>query len=59
MIKPGSIYSSNNHKKFVIEKVLEDNQGTWVHYRDDDKQYSCLIEAFLSRFTEIANESRK
>ena len=59
MIKPGSIYSSNDHKKFVIEQVLEDNQGIWVHYRDHDKQYSCLIEAFLSRFTETTNESRK
>ena len=59
MIKPGSIYSSNDHKKFVIEQVLEDNQGTWVHYRDTDKRYSCLIEAFLSRFTETTNESRK
>jgi len=59
MNKPGSIYSSNDHKKFVIEQVLEDNQGTWVHYRDNDKQYSCLIEAFLSRFTETTNESRK
>ena len=59
MIKPGSIYSSNDNKKFVIEQVLENNQGTWVHYRDNDKQYSCLIEAFLSRFTETTNESRK
>ena len=59
MIKPGSIYRSNDHKRFIIEKIVEDTQGTWVHYRDNDKQYSCLIEAFLSRFTEVANESRK
>jgi hypothetical protein len=59
MIKPGSIYSSNNHKKFVIEKIVEDNQGTWVHYQDNSRQYSCLIEAFLSRFTETTNENRK
>ena len=59
MIKPGDVYSSNDHKRFVIEKILEDSQGTWVHYRDSNRQYSCLLEAFLSRFTEISNESRK
>jgi len=59
MIKPGDIYISNDYKRFVIEKILEDNQVTWVHYRNNNKQYSCLIGAFLSRFTEIANEGRK
>ena len=59
MIKPGDIYISNDYKRFVIEKVLEDSQGTWVHYQNSNKQYSCLLEAFLLRFTEIANESRK
>jgi hypothetical protein len=59
MIKPGDIYCDKDCKKFTIEKVLEDTQGTWVYYRDINRQYSCLIEAFLLRFTEMANESRQ
>jgi hypothetical protein len=59
MIKLGAIYSSNNHKRFVIEKIVEDAQGTWVHYRDNVRNYNCLLDAFLARFTEVANESRK
>ena len=59
MIKPGDTYRGNDYKKFTIEKIVDDVQGTWVHYQDNSRQYSCLIEAFLSRFTEIANEGRK
>lgn len=59
MINPSGIYRGNDYKKFTIEKIVEDNQGTWVHYQDNSRQYSCLIEAFLSRFTETTNESRK
>ena len=47
------------HGRDIWEKIVEDNQGTWVHYQDHSRQYSCLIEAFLSRFTETTNENRK
>jgi hypothetical protein len=59
MIKSGDIYCSSTCKRFIVEKTVEDDQGTWVYYRDDVRQYNCLIEAFLLRFTEVVNESRK
>jgi len=59
MIKSGDIYCSSTCKKFIVEKTVEDDQGTWIYYKDNVRQYNCLIEAFLSRFTEVVNESRK
>lgn len=48
----GAAYSSAS-KTFIIESLpIVDNQQ-WVHYfnKDTCQQYSCLLEAFLARFT--------
>ena len=42
-------------KRFTVSDVIIDEQGTWVHYTDDTRTYSCLIEAFLQRFSILVN----
>jgi hypothetical protein len=51
-IKIGSLWQGNE-KKFIIVALTEQNDNTWVHYKNtqDQKEYSCYLEAFLSRFT--------
>jgi hypothetical protein len=62
-IKSGSMWASNNSKKFVVISVTEVDGHSWVHYRDDGRtdaprEYSCYEESFMQRFTPILNESR-
>lgn len=59
IIKAGSIYTSRDYKKFTVEKLTKDHNETWIYYRDDTRSYSCLLDAFLARFTEVTNENRK
>lgn len=58
-IKPGSVWSGSEGKRFRVINVVEVDGHTWVHYRDDRvkqpveecREYSCYIESFISRFT--------
>lgn len=54
MVKQGTKWSSTDGKEFVVIHVIEKEDHTWVHYRencrDEPREYSCYIESFLSRF---------
>jgi hypothetical protein len=55
MVKQGSRWGSPEGKEFVVIHVIEKEGHTWVHYRDNGKdenrEYSCYVESFLSRFS--------
>ena len=52
-IKQGSRWTGGDRKVFTVISVVELEGHTWVHYRDDTKEYSCYQESFLSRFTPL------
>jgi hypothetical protein len=54
--KNGSLWSAKgNHDLFRVLHTIELDGHIWVHYRNnkDDREYSCYLESFLSRFWEI------
>lgn len=61
MIKEGTIWTSADNKQFQVIKVVEQNGHMWVHYRtyngqysnSEVKEYSCYLESFTFRFTEV------
>ena len=38
---------------FTVLHTIELEGNTWVHYRNDKQEYSCYLESFLQRFSEI------
>jgi hypothetical protein len=39
---------------FTVLHTVELEDNTWVHYRNDkQEEYSCYIESFLQRFSEV------
>jgi hypothetical protein len=54
-VKLGSKWISSDYKEFVVLGIVENSVGIWVYYRtnerENNKEYSCLIESFLHRFT--------
>jgi len=64
-VKEGSVwYGTERSKQFLVLHVVEQDGHTWVHYRDhptsgrpllECKEYSCYIESFLQRFSEVVN----
>ena len=57
--KEGSKWSSIN-ETFVVIHTIELDGHTWIHYRkeNNDKEYSCYVESFVDRFTEVFNETK-
>lgn len=53
MVKTGSVWTTSDRKMFTVTDVITNDNGTMIHYRlqGTDKQFNCLIDAFLSRFT--------
>ena len=53
----GSRWKGSDHNEFVVRAIEVEDDGTWVRYgrHAQDTTYSCLIDAFLHRFTEILN----
>jgi hypothetical protein len=51
-IKIGSTWQGGD-KKFSVVALQEQDSKTWIYYKNiqDQKEYSCYLEAFLSRFT--------
>jgi hypothetical protein len=49
----------DNRTMFHVVHVVEVEGHTWVHYEEDNcnecREYSCWVESFLNRFTEITN----
>ena len=48
------IYTDGQGNQFKIN-VVDVDVGGWVHYErlSDNKEFSCLLEAFHARFTEL------
>jgi len=59
MIRQGSKWEGNDRDIFRVIHVIEIDDHTWVHYikenapEDNNREYSCYEESFLSRFREI------
>jgi hypothetical protein len=53
----GSRWQGSDRSEFVVRAIEVENDGTWVRYgrHAQDTTYSCLIDAFLHRFTQILN----
>ncbi len=64
MTKPetGSLWQSSHSEHFRVIDVVDLEGHTWVHYcrasESRIEEYSCYVESFLERFTEIKNDSR-
>jgi hypothetical protein len=56
--KLNSKWKSSNHVSFLVEQLEKTDAGIFVHYKrcHDNSSYSCLVEAFLSRFSEDATQ---
>lgn len=54
-ILPGSKWTASDMKQFIVIARFEKDDQVWIYYRTNDKEnnteYSCLIDSFLSRFT--------
>lgn len=57
MVKVGTRWWAGDDKKFIILALVEEGEHIWVHYRDEgpgpSKEYSCYLESFLQRFTQL------
>jgi len=53
----GSKWSSIDGKLFLVDNVEKIGKHTWVYYtnKDSNQKYSCYVNAFLQRFSEIIN----
>ena len=51
----GSKWWSGDNKTFYIKAVIELEGHTWVYYGEygTDQEYSCYLESFLERYSEI------
>ena len=56
--KVGSRWRGSQGTIFIIIDLVDIKDHIWVHYREDNKskEYSCFLESFYSRFTELTNE---
>lgn len=56
-VKIGSRWQGSDRSEFTVRGIIEEDGGVWVHYgrHAQDTTYSCLIDAFLHRFTEVLN----
>lgn len=56
IIREGSRWDSGDGKIFRVLQIVQIEGYTWVHYikdnvsADEDREYSCYLESFLSRF---------
>jgi len=53
IIKEGSRWLGNDRKVFTVISVVELEGHTWVHYRDNEREYSCYQESFEQRFQQL------
>jgi hypothetical protein len=53
MVKIGSCWTSSERRLFIVTDITTTDNGTVIYYtlKGTDKQFNCLIDAFLSRFT--------
>jgi hypothetical protein len=51
----GTVWQGNDGKKFKIINTAREQDNTWVYYTNikTEQTYSCYLEAFLTRFSEV------
>lgn len=51
-MKLSKYWTSSDHHEFELMNIYTENNAKWARYRDilNDKEYTCLLEAFLVRF---------
>jgi hypothetical protein len=60
IIKEGSKWRGGGGMTFRVLHTVEIDGHAWVHYiknnaqEDENREYSCYVESFLSRFTELS-----
>jgi hypothetical protein len=56
-MKIGSVWQSNDSTIFVVKNIETINNQTWIFYKNakTQQEYSCLKDAFTSRFREQLN----
>lgn len=62
MVKDGSVWTSNDGKRFRVINTTDVEGHRWVYYREDFgnykstdgcREFSCFEESFLERFREL------
>lgn len=51
--KDGSRWTGGDRKVFIVINTVVIDDNTWIHYRDDQREYSCFVESFLQRFNPL------
>jgi hypothetical protein len=53
--KRGSIWGSADMIKFRVIEIVYADDNVWVHYLrlTDNKEFSCFVDSFVSRFREL------
>jgi hypothetical protein len=55
----GTVWRDASGNKFIVTFVDQNMNGTWVHYKGmhllAEKEFSCLVDAFRERFTQVEN----
>ncbi len=56
-VEVGSNWTTANSEEFKVVKIEKKQNEKWVFYKNkkNQKEYSCLEEAFLSRFNPNTN----
>lgn len=53
----GTIWRDADGNRFVVKFIDHNMNGSWVHYQGAhllaEKEFSCLIDAFKERFTQV------
>jgi len=57
IVKEGSTWKDSKGVEYVIIHIIKQDGHDWVHYRNNAKteptEYSCYVESFLQRFTQV------
>ena len=61
IVKEGTKWGSADGKVFRVINVVDANDNTWVHYREErgffnrveSKEFSCYQESFVQRFRQL------
>lgn len=58
-IKVGSKWSAID-RVFIVTGLQQEDNNQWVFYKNvqTGDEFSCLVEAFTNRFSQILNEQR-
>ena len=57
-VKPGTLWWSGNSKRFRVIDTAVIEEREWVYYKEessisDSKEYSCYLESFVLRFSQL------